>query len=87
MCFLNNGFPFVAFQTEIKSCGLQASVLTLLVTALVNMYFPQILQAYLVIALYFTGIVDGVILAWYTLYEGYWKQIKFIEKKATNKKS
>jgi uncharacterized membrane-anchored protein len=64
-----------------------ATALTLLATVLVNMYFPQILEAYSVIALYFTGIVGGAIFAWYALYEGYWKQIRAIEKKTSGKES
>jgi len=64
-----------------------ATALTLLVTVIVNMYFPQILQEYSVVALYFTGIVGGAILTWFTLYEGYWKQIRAIEKKATQSNS
>jgi L-asparagine transporter-like permease len=60
-----------------------SGALTLMITVLINMYFPQLLQEYSVTALYTTGIIGGAIFVWWTLYENYWREIKAIERKAT----
>lgn len=61
-----------------------SGAMTLMITVLVNMYFPQVLQEYSITSLYTTGIIGGAVFVWWTLYESYWRQIKAIEKKPSH---